>query len=161
MMVEIFSEYKTLILFLHVLSAVVWVGGMIAMRFAAHPSFMAIASNQERLSRIIYAMKRLFIIVFPFAIILVVTAVFMILGYDLKNTDYAQTGHIKEGIWVVMFLNYLMMIKRRNKASKLLASGDIIGAKFSMEIIGKYMIPVNIILGLVAIYLGATLSSSL
>ncbi|MDB2562874.1 DUF2269 domain-containing protein [Sulfurimonas sp.] len=160
-MVEIFTEYKTLIVFLHVVSAVVWVGGMIAMRFAAHPSFMVIASNQERMSRVVYALKRLFIIVFPFTIILVVTAVIMLFGYDLKNTEYSQLGHIKEGIWVVMFLNYLIMIKRRNKASKLLASGDVIGAKFSMSLVGKYMIPVNIILGLVAIYLGASLSSAL
>ena len=157
-MAELFAEHKTLILFLHVLSAVVWVGGMIAMRFAAHPSFMAIASNQERMSRVVYATKRLFIIVFPFTIILVVTAVFMLLGYDMKNTPHNQTAHIKEGIWLVMFLNYLIMIKRRNRASKLLAQGDVIGAKFSMSLIGKYLIPLNIILGLVAIYLGTTLS---
>jgi uncharacterized membrane protein len=160
-MVELFAEYKTLIVFLHVISAVVWVGGMIAMRFAAHPSFMAIASNQERLARVVYATKRLFIIVFPFTIILLVTAVIMLLGYDLKNTPYAQFGHIKEGIWSVMFVNYLIMIKRRNRASKLLAEGDVIGAKNSMGIVGKYMIPLNIILGIVAIYLGAVLSSSL
>jgi hypothetical protein len=106
-------------------------------------------------------MKRLFIIVFPFAIIIVVTAVFMLIGYDIKNTEYAQSAHIKEGVWVVMFLNYLMMIKRRNRASKLLAEGDVIGAKFSMNMVGKYMIPVNIILGLVAIYMGATFSAAL
>jgi len=158
---DFFLENKTIIVFLHVLSAVVWVGGMIAMRYAAHPSFMAIASNQERLSRVVYAMKRLFIIVFPFTIILVLTAVIMLFGYDLKNTQYAQLGHIKEGIWSVMFVNYLIMIKRRNRASKLLAQGDVLGAKNSMHLVGTYMIPLNIILGIVAIYLGATLSSSL
>jgi len=160
-MAEIFAEYKVLIVFLHVLSAVVWVGGMIAMRFAAHPSFMAIASNQERLARATHATKRLFIIVFPFIVILLITAVFMLVGYDIKNTPHAQTAHIKEGIWVVMFINYLIMIKRRNRACKLLADGDVVGAKFSMGIVGTYMIPVNIVLGLIAIYLGATFSAAL
>ena len=160
-MVEIFAEYKTLVLFLHVISAVIWVGGMIALRFAAHASFMEIDEPKERLTRIAHAMKRLFIIVFPFTIILLVTAVIMLLGYDLKNTPYAELGYLKEGIWTVMFVNYFVMIIRRNRAAKLIKLGDIAGAKFSMGMIGKYMIPLNIILGLVAIYLGSTLSSAL
>ena len=158
---ELFAEYKTYILFLHVLSAVVWVGGMIAMRYAAHPAFMCLESSTERLSRITYALKRLFIIVFPFTIILVFTAVVMLIGYDLKSTEHAQMGHIKEAIWVIMFVNYLIMIKRRNKAAKLLRNGDTVGAKFSMSIVAKFMIPVNIILGIIAIFLGTTLSSAL
>ena len=160
-MLEFFAEHKTIIVFLHVLSAVVWVGGMIAMRYAAHPSFMEIESGEERLERILHALKRLFFIVFPFTIILVLTAVVMLIGYDLKSTDYAQLGYIKEGIWMIMFVNYLIMIKRRNKAAKLLVEGNVAGAKFSMAIVGKYMIPVNIILGLIAIFLGSNLSSVL
>jgi uncharacterized membrane protein len=159
-MIEFFSEYKTLIVFLHVISAVVWVGGMIAMRYAAHPSFMALESPQVRLERITHALKRLFTIVFPFTIILVLTAVIMIIGYNLKATDLASVGHAKEGIWIVMFINFIVMIVRRNRAVKLLQKGDFAGAKFSMELIGKYMIPVNIILGVVAIFLGSTLSSA-
>ena len=160
-MAELFAEYKTLIVFLHVISGVVWVGGMIAMRYAAHPSFMLIESNEEKLSRVVHALKRLFTIVFPFTIILVLTAVVMLIGYDLKSTDYNTLGYAKEGIWMVMFLNYLIMIKRRNKAAKYLLEGDIAGAKFSMAIVGKYMIPVNIILGIIAIFLGSSLSSVL
>ena len=160
-MLEFFAEYKTIIVFLHVLSAVVWVGGMIAMRYAAHPSFMEIESGEERLERILHALKRLFFIVLPLTIILVLTAVVMLIGYDLKSTDYAQLGYIKEGIWMIMFVNYLIMIKRRNKAAKLLVEGNVAGAKFSMAIVGKYMIPVNIILGLIAIFLGSNLSSVL
>ena len=161
MIVDLFVEYKTLILFLHVISAVVWVGGMIAMRYAAHPSFMGLESSAQRLSRVTYALKRLFIIVFPFIILLVVTAVFMLIGYDMKSTEYSQTAYIKETIWVVMFLNYLVMIFRRNQACKLLARGDIAGAKSSMGLVASILIPLNILLGIVAIYLGSTLSSVL
>ncbi len=160
-MAELFAEYKTLIVFLHVISAVIWVGGMIAMRYAAHPSFMDITSPAERLERVIHALKRLFTIVFPFTIILLLTAVIMILGYDLKSTPYSGLGHAKEAIWIVMFLNYLLMIKRRNRAVDFLAKNDIVGAKIAMSLVGKYMIPLNIILGVIAIFLGSTLSSSL
>jgi putative copper export protein len=35
-MTELFWANTELIVFLHVISAVIWVGGMVAMRFAAH-----------------------------------------------------------------------------------------------------------------------------
>lgn len=160
-MAEFFAEYKTVIVFFHVLSAVVWVGGMIAMKFAAHPSFVKIESPAKRLEHIAIALKGLFTIVVPFVVILLVTAVIMIKGYSLSSTDFATLGHIKEGIWSLMAINLFVMILRRNRAMKFLQEGDMVGAKFSLELIGKYMVPVNIILGIVAIFLGSSLSSSL
>jgi len=160
-MQEFFAEYKTYIVFLHVLSAVVWVGGMIAMKFAAHPSFVQIESPAKRLEHIAMALKGLFTIVVPFVVILLVTAVIMIMGYELSSTEFATIGHIKEGIWSFMTINLFVMILRRNRAMRLLESGDMVGAKFSLELIGKYMVPLNITLGVVAIFLGSSLSSSL
>ena len=159
-MVGFFAEYKNIILFLHVISAVVWVGGMIAMRYAAHPSFMQIESPAHRLERIADALKRLFCIVAPFVIILLVTAIIMIIAYGLSSSEQAVYGYAKEGIWTVMFINLAVMIRRRNRAVKLLNEGDMVGAKFSLELIGKYMVPLNIILGVVAIFLGTSLSNS-
>ena len=61
---------------------------------------------------------------------------------------------------MVLYVNLIVMILRRNRAVKLLRNGDLAGAKFSMELIGKYMIPLNIILGVIAIFLGSTFSSA-
>jgi len=160
-MVEFFTEYKTVIVFFHVLSAVVWVGGMIAMRFAAHPSFIRIESPAKRLEHIALALKGLFTIVVPFVIVLLLTAIVMIKAYALSSTEFAMSAHIKEGIWSIMAINLFLMIRRRNRAVKLLDEGDMVGAKFSLELIGKYMVPLNIILGIVAIFLGSSLSSGL
>jgi uncharacterized membrane protein len=160
-MSDFFAEYKTIIVFFHVLSAVVWVGGMIAMKFAAHPSFVRIESPAKRLEHIALALKGLFTIVIPFVIILLVTAVIMIKGYSLSETEFSMMAHIKEGIWSIMAINLFIMILRRNRAAKLLAEGDMLGAKFSLELIGKYMVPLNIILGIIAIFLGSSLSSGL
>ena len=160
-MAEFFAEYKTYIIFLHVISAVVWVGGMIAMKYAAHPSFMQIESPAHRLERIAYALQRLFAIVVPFVVILFVTAVIMMKGYSLSESEFSMLSYVKEGIWSFMSVNLFVMIQRRNRAVRLLNEGDMVGAKFSLELIGKYMVPVNIILGIVAIFLGTTLSSSL
>ena len=160
-MQDLFLENKTIFIFLHVISAVVWVGGMIAMRFAAHQSFLEIENPLKRLERIAHALKRLFSIVLPFVIILLITAIFMIKGYGLSQTEFSPLAHAKEGIWTVMFLNLLVMMFRRNKAEKFLASGDATAAKAQLGLIGNVMVPVNILLGIVAIFLGTTLSTSL
>ena len=160
-MVEFFAEYKVYIVFLHVLSAVVWVGGMIAMRYAAHPSFLEIESPAKRLERIADALKRLFCIVAPFVIVLLITAVIMIMGYSLSDTEYKTYGYAKEAIWTIMFLNLAVMIRRRNNAQKALANADFVLAKNQLGLIGKYMVPLNIALGVIAIFLGSFLSSSL
>jgi len=158
---EIFAEYKTFIVFLHVISAVVWVGGMVAMRYAAHPSFMEIESPAKRLERIAHALKRLFTIVLPFVIILILTAVVMIKGYSLSQSEFSVLSHAKEGIWSVMFINLIVMMKRRNRAEKALQEGDFALAKNQLELIGKIMVPLNIVLGITAIFIGSYLSSTL
>ncbi len=160
-MVEFFAEYKAYIVFLHVISAVVWVGGMIAMRYAAHPSFLEIESPAKRLERIADALKRLFCIVAPFVIILLITAVIMVMGYSLADTEYKTYGYAKEAIWTIMFLNLAVMIRRRNNAQKALKNADFVLAKNQLGLIGKYMVPLNITLGVISILLGSILSSSL
>ncbi|MFA6759523.1 MAG: hypothetical protein WCR69_00565 [Sulfuricurvum sp.] len=160
-MEEIFAQNRSLIIFLHVISGVVWVGGMIAMRYAAHQSFMLIADPKQRLEHIAYALKRLFSIVLPFVVLLFVTAFFMIKGYSLHKIDLNLLAFAKEGIWVVMLLNLLLMIKRRNSAFEALQAGEVAVAKGYLEPIGKFMVPLNITLGVVAILLGSIFSTSL
>ena len=173
-MIQLFAEHRTLIVFLHVISAVIWVGGMVAMRFAAHHSFMQIESPLHRLERISHALKRLFMIVSPFVIVLIVTAVIMAVGLGFRAAAVDASGnvideyamhiynlvHVKEVIWMIMATNLGAMIWRRRKAQKLLDAGDSTGAKNALGIIGKYMVPLNIILGIVAIYLGVTLRNA-
>ncbi len=159
-MEALFAEYKTIIIFLHVISAVVWVGGMIAMRYAAHPSFLEIESPQKRLERVADGLKRLFYIVAPFVIILLVTAVIMIKGYGISQSEFKIFAYAKEAIWTLMFINLAVMVLRRNKAEKALKNADFVLAKNQLGMIGKFMVPINIVLGVIAIFLGTFLSNS-
>jgi hypothetical protein len=85
----------------------------------------------------------------------------MIKAYGLSQTDFKALTYTKEGIWTIMFLNLLAMMFRRNKADKLLSEGDFVGAKNQLELIGKFMVPLNIILGVSAIAIGSYFSSNL
>ena len=171
---QVFADYRTQIVFLHVISAVVWIGGMIAMKFAAHTSIMEIESPLHRLERISHALKRLFYIVSPFVIILIITAVIMAVGLGFREAAVDANHnvidenamfiynlvHMKEGIWMIMGANLAAMMWFRSKADKLLEKGDTIGAKANLTRIGKFMVPLNITLGIVAIYLGVFLRNS-
>jgi len=173
-MTAMFWANTELIVFLHVISAVVWVGGMIAMRFAAHHSFASIEEGRLKLTRIAHALKRLFYIVIPFVIILIVTAILMAVGWDFRNAAVDATGnvidetamymynlvHIKEVIWMLMAMNLGFMMWLRSKAEKFLADDNLRDAQKKLGLIGKYLVPLNIIMGVAAIYMGVILRYS-
>lgn len=173
-LIETFAHHRTLIVFLHIISAVIWVGGMIAIRFAAHQSLAMIADPKLRLERAAHTLKRLFMIVSPFVIVLIVTAVIMAVGLGFRAAamdasgnvinDYAMslynTVHIKEAIWLIMALNLAVMMFRRRKAEIALREGNIGVAKEMLEMISKYMVPVNIVLGITAIFIGVVLRNA-
>ena len=160
-MMETLFAYRLEMILIHVVSAVVWVGGMISMRFAAHNAFVAIESPADRLEKTAIALKRLFMLVFPFVLLLALTGALLTIAYGIKHTDFHYLTHIKEGIWTVMFINLVMMIIRRNKAQKALENGDYVTAGKMLGLIGKYMVPVNIALGVFAIAVGVLLRVNL
>jgi len=173
-LVETFAHHRTLIVFLHIISAVIWVGGMIAIRFATHQSLALISDPKVRLERAAHTLKRLFAIVTPFVILLIITAVLMAVGLGFRAAamdpmgnvidDYAMsiynTVHIKEAIWMVMALNLGAMMWRRAKAEQALKEGNLEKAKEMLALIAKYMVPVNITLGVIAIFIGVVLRNA-
>ncbi len=156
-MIEYVLEHRNIFIFIHVLGAVVWVGGMIAIRFAAHYAFLDIVNPQDRLEKTSATLKRLFTIVLPFVLLLALTGALLTVAYGIKYTDFHYLTHLKEGIWGVMFANLAAMIYRRREADKAMVKGDFARARVMLGMIGKYMVPVNIILGLGAIFLGTYL----
>ena len=173
-MMTLFGNFSTQIVFLHIFSAVVWVGGMIAMRLAAHNSFLEIESPLHRLERISHALKRLFVIVTPFVFTLIITAVIMSVSLGFRAAAVDENGtilseyamqiynlvHVKEVIWMLMTVNLGAMAYRRSQADKMLQKGDSLGAAKALSLIGEYMVPLNIMLGIMAIYLGVTLRNA-
>jgi len=154
---EFFAEYRIIIVFLHVISAVVWVGGMIIMRFAVHYSF-AHLEGPEKLQRTSHALKNLFILVSPFIITLLASALIMATAMGLHFSDMSKLTIAKEAIWFIMAINFAVMAWRRSRAQKNINIGEYTKARAYIEPIGKYMVPLNIILGIIAIYLGVSLS---
>jgi len=85
---EFFANYGSLIVFLHIISAVVWVGGMITIRFTVHYSIQEIEEPKIKLGRTLEFLRRFFSIIIPSIIILLVTAVMMSIGLGLKESHH-------------------------------------------------------------------------
>lgn len=156
-MTEFFNNFSSIIVFLHVISAVIWVGGMIAIRFAVHYSMQNIEDPKVKLGRTLENLKRFFNIVIPTIITLLITAIIMIIALGFKGTALYNIVIVKEIIWTIMLIIFITIYMKRNKAQKAFDSGDFANTKKQLIPIATYFIPINIVLGLVAIFLGITL----
>lgn len=157
-MLDFFKNYSSIIVFLHVISAVIWVGGMIAIRFAVHYSIQNIEEPKIKLARTLELLKRFFSMVIPAILTLLITAIIMIIALGFKESGELYSVVItKEIIWSIMTLIFLVVYIKRKKAQKAFDSGDFSTTKKNLLPIATYFIPINIVLGLIAIFLGVTL----
>ena len=156
-MSELFNNFSTLIIFLHLISAIIWIGGMIVIRFAVHYSMQNIEDPKIKLGRTLENLKRFFSMVIPSIIILLITAIIMIIALELKESELYKFAIVKEIVWTIMTIIFVVIYIKRNKAQKAFDNGDFATAKNQLTPLAKYLIPTNIVLGLIAIILGITL----
>ena len=172
-MTELFSSYGHMIVFLHVLSAFIWVGGMIAIRIAVHPVIsrggvtpeqmlqsdvmVSMLEPKQRLGITLQIMGGLFNLVMPFIVILFATGLIMAIATGGHHGDLKELFLSKEIIWTIMAVNYIYMYSKRAKAWKLFSKDDVALAKAQMSFIPHLLLPLNIVLGIVALWMGVNL----
>lgn len=149
-----FATYAHTIIFLHILSAIIWVGGMIAIRLAVHPHLQLIEDTRLKLEKTLDIMGRFFNIVIPFIIISLISAIVMATGMEFENKIFI---YLKEAVWTIMALNFTFMYIRRREAQKFFDKNQIGDTKVTLTIIPKILLPINIILGIIALILGVSL----
>jgi uncharacterized membrane protein len=157
--IDFFTDYGRFIVFLHIISAVIWIGGMIVVKFVVAPSMAKITDVKIRLSRILEVMQRLLNFAMIFMILLAITGTFMSLGLDFKHSSPSLyiLIHIKEAVWTLMTLNFIYIYRKRNSAQRQFLKGDLESCSESIFTISNYLLPLNIFLGFVAIYFGVIL----
>ncbi|MEA2047059.1 MAG: hypothetical protein U9O64_01280 [Campylobacterota bacterium] len=172
-MTELFNTYGHLIVFLHVLSAFIWVGGMIVIRLAVHPviSGGGVSAEQklqsdvmsvmlqpkQRLGITLQIMGKLFNLVMLFIVMLFVTGLIMAIATGGHQGDLKSLFLSKEIIWTIMAINYTYMYIKRAKAARLFAKGELALAKAQLSWMPHLLLPLNILLGIVALWMGVSL----
>ncbi len=170
---DFFGSYGALILFLHVLSAIIWVGGMIAVRTAVHPviarggltASQMLQSNRvkdiltpkQRLGINLQITGRLFNLVLPFILTLFITGLTMAIALDGHHGEQKILFLSKEIIWTIMAINYGYMYYLRSRAWKYFEADELKAAKAQVALIPNLLLPINIVLGIVALWMGVLL----
>ena len=149
--------YSHMVVFLHVLSAFVWVGGMIAIRVAVHPVLQSIEDPKVKLGKTLEITGRLFHLVIPFILTLLATGLMMAIASDGHHGTLKSLFLSKEIIWTVMTLNFSYMYLQRRAAWKLFEAGKLPEAKAKVKHIPNVLLPINIILGIAALFIGVSL----
>ena len=149
--------YSHTVVFLHVLSAFVWVGGMIAIRVAVHPVLQSIEEPKIKLGKTLEITGRLFHLVIPFIATLLVTGLMMVISSKGHYGDLKSLFLSKEIIWTLMTMNFTYMYLQRRAAWKLFEVGKLPEAKVKVRLIPNVLLPINILLGILALWLGLTL----
>ena len=167
------TDYANGIVFLHILGAVVWVGGMFSIRYMKDKPLKNIKDPQDFINELL-RYKHLFFMTFPFIVILFVTAVIMALGYHDSTYDadgfildpdalkIMKMVHTKGIIWTVMAMNMMLMAWLSYKAYNNLTADTSVTKQCSncgqaIWIIYTYLMPINIVLGIIELFLGVIL----
>jgi uncharacterized membrane protein len=145
------------VVFFHVLSAFVWVGGMIAIRVAVHPVLQSIDDPKIKLGKTLEITGRLFHLVIPFILTLLATGLMMAIATKGHHGSLKSLFLSKEIIWTVMTLNFTYMYIQRRAAWKLFEAGRLPEAKAKVSKIPNLLLPVNIVLGIAALFIGVSL----
>ncbi|MRJ02521.1 MAG: hypothetical protein GXO19_01060 [Epsilonproteobacteria bacterium] len=150
--------YLIYIIFFHILGAIIWIGGMVVIRLAVHPALQNIGDDHIRIARTLEVTGRLFMVVLPFIIILLATGLYLAHLFGFRgHTKLSTIVHVKESIWLLMTLNYGLMVWLRFKAQDAYLKSNIMVAKKMLAPISKYLLPLNIFLGMLAIFFGLVL----
>jgi uncharacterized membrane protein len=123
---------------------------MIVLRFIVHPNLQSL-EPKVKIQKSINIMGA-FIYKVAFAIpVLFLTG--FILGSIYKGTPLSPLVHTKEAIWTVMVIIFVVIFNRHKKAKTSFENGEIDMAGNYLSIIPK-LLHINIVLGLVAIFMG-------
>jgi uncharacterized membrane protein len=98
--------YSTLLL-VHLLGAVVWVGGMVFALFCLRPAAIAILSPPQRILLMHAALGRFFTIVVMAIVLMLATGVTMLLAVGMKNMPFAWQWMIGLGIAMMSIFFHL------------------------------------------------------
>ncbi len=156
MFADIFGSYSRIIVFLHILSASLLVGSMLIMIFVVRPVISSVKDPVLRHKSCLGMLKKYIYFIIPVMLILVSASVFMNVGLGFKygNPTKFIMVHIKESIWLFMVFNFMLMYIKYSNAKRALKREDFLTTQENIILTVKYLMPLNLLLGMIAIYFG-------
>ena len=156
---DIFNNYKTIIIFLHILSASLLIGSMFVIIFIVRPAAKRVENVKIKCGNCLKILKRFNIFLVPIMLIILSASFFMNIGMGFQYGDPTTfiMIHIKEAIWLFLAFNFLYMYKKYLNALKAYKEKDFLVTQENIILISKYLLPLNLIISLMAVYFGVVI----
>ncbi len=153
---DVFDNYKTLIIFLHILSASLLIGTMFMLIFIIRPIAKKVKDVEIKCGNCLKILRRFNIFLVPTMLIIFSASFFMNIGMGFEYGDPTAfiMIHIKEAIWLFLAFNFLYMYKKYLNATKAYKEKDFLITQENIILITKYLLPLNLVVALMAVYFG-------
>ena len=156
---DFFTRYTKYIVLLHVLSAAIWMGGMVALTITTSHLVRMEPLKKDNLRIVMSILKRFFFWLSPFIVFIFITAIVMQIGFVFENGNpiYLTIVHMNQWIWLFMTLIFLYAVRKRYTAMKHYENENFQACKNDLILILDYLFVLTFILGVVASYFGLIL----
>jgi uncharacterized membrane protein len=156
---EFYHEFASIILPLHIVSAIVLIGSMIGYVWASYPAMKQIPNEKLMIRTGLRTLRRLLNLSFIVSVILVVTGIIIAIGANYADKDplLATIISTKEALWIFMFFNTIFSFYKILQSKKECLASNSGAAKDNVRLVSNYLIVINIFLGLIASYFGMML----
>ena len=140
---------------LHLLSAVVWVGGMIFAHSSLRPAAVQVLEPPLRLELWVQVFRRFFVLVWLSIVIVLATGYWMLFNYFAGFAGAGLHIHIMHGAGLLMVMIYLHVFfvpYRRLRQAVIIQDYPLAGAQLNQI---RKMVGINILIGLLVITVGS------
>jgi len=158
-LINFFGDLSRIIVFLHIVGTSFLLGSMIMIRFIIRPTLMAIDDEALRYNRCIKILDYYAYYVIATMVLIISASFTMVIGmgFEYDSPTLYSLIHVKEAIWVFIAFNFIYMYIKLINAKELYKKREFFEVNENLSLITKYLIPMNIILTLIAIYMGIIL----
>lgn len=136
---------------LHLLAAVIWVGGMIFAHNSLRPAAVQVLEPPLRLELWVQVFRRFFVLVWISIAVILITGYWMLFNYFGGFAGAGMHIHIMHGAGILMVMIYLHVFfspYRRLRQAVIIQDYPLAGAQLNQI---RQMVGINIIIGLLVI----------
>ncbi len=136
---------------LHILAAVIWVGGMVFAHACLRPSAVQVLEPPLRLELWVQVFRRFFVLVWISIALILITGYWMLFNYFGGFQGAGLHIHIMHGAGIIMVLIYLHVFfspYRRLKQAVIIQDYPLAGAQLNQI---RKLVGTNILIGLLVI----------
>lgn len=156
-----YVDYLPLIFAVHIFSAIIWIGGMVAFSLTVYPSVMQIPNEKMAVRTSLRTLNRFFKLLVPVALLSGISGFVMAGGKDYAHQDPVMSVVVtsKELIWLFMVLLWLYAWYKIKEARARCLASDSEHARDNVKLIAHYIFGIASLLGFCAVYFGYILRS--